>query len=129
DPGQMTPANATSWPDVPVDQKCAQTDTCNNHAPTFWSTRKITTITTWVNTGTGPIKVDTYALGQSLPGLGYGDRELRLDSITHTGYAPDGTSITLPPVSFASQLMDNRIAGYNNLPPMAHWRLTNVATD
>ncbi|MFD1049160.1 type IV secretion protein Rhs, partial [Kibdelosporangium lantanae] len=129
DPAQMTAANATSWPDVPVDQKCAQADTCNNHAPTFWSTRKLTTITTWYDTGGGPVKVDRYALGQSLPGLGFGDRELRLDSITRTGYAPDGTSATLPPVSFTYQLMDNRVFGYHNLPSMAHWRLTNVATD
>jgi RHS repeat-associated protein len=129
DPAQMTTANALSWPDVPVDQKCAQTDTCNNHAPTFWFTRKVTTITTWYNTGSAPVKVDSYALGQSLPGPGSGDRELRLDSITRTGFAPNGTSIALPPVSFTSQLMDNRVFGYNNMPAMAHWRLTNIATD
>ncbi|WP_237773866.1 polymorphic toxin-type HINT domain-containing protein [Actinosynnema sp. ALI-1.44] len=134
DSAQMTTKNALSWPDVPVDQQCKQGETCNNHAPTFWTTRKLTTITTWYNTGTRPVKVDAYALNQTLPGVGSGDRELRLDSIVRTGFGPDGTSpdgksITLPPVSFTSQLFDNRVLGHKNLPAMAHWRLTNIATE
>jgi RHS repeat-associated protein len=129
DPAQMVSKNALSWPDVPVDQKCGPTDTCNNHAPTFWTTRKLTTITTWYNAGGGPVKVDAYALNQTLPGLGFGDRELRLDSIVHTGFGPNGHSITMPPVSFTSHLMDNRVLGHKDLPAMAHWRLTNIATD
>ncbi|MCE7009269.1 type IV secretion protein Rhs [Kibdelosporangium philippinense] len=129
DPAHMTPKNALSWPDVPVDQQCKQGETCNNHSPTFWTTRKLTTITTWYDTGSGPVKVDSYALNQTLPGLGYGDRELRLDSIVRTGFAPDGTSVTMPPISFTSQLFDNRVLGHQNLPAMAHWRLTNIAGD
>ncbi|MFD1046183.1 type IV secretion protein Rhs, partial [Kibdelosporangium lantanae] len=129
DPAQMTKDNALSWPDVPVDQKCSATDTCNTHAPTFWTTRKLTAINTFYNTGAGPVKVDTYALDQQLPGVGFGDRELRLESITRTGYAKDGSSLAMPPVRFTYQLMDNRVLGYNNLPAMAHWRITNIATD
>jgi RHS repeat-associated protein len=129
DPAQMTKDNALSWPDVPVDQKCSATETCNTHAPTFWTTRKLTAINTFYNTGSGPVKVDSYALDQQLPGTGFGDRELRLDSITRTGYAKDGSSLAMPPVRFTYQLMDNRVLGYNNLPAMAHWRITNIATD
>ena len=127
DPSQFTVANAKSWPDTPVDQQCKSGETCNNHAPTFWSTKRLKTITTWYQTGASPVKVDSYELAAHFPKSG--DPELWLDSITRTGHKADGTSISLPPVTFTGQLLDNRVIGYNNHPAMAHWRLTNIATD
>jgi RHS repeat-associated protein len=127
DPAQFTPANAKSWPDTPQDQQCTAGKACDNHSPTFWTTKRLTTITTQYNTGGGAKKADTYALGQQFPGIG--DQELWLDSITHTGFNPDGTSLALPPLKFAGQLYANRVEGYKNLPKMAHWRLTNITTD
>ncbi|WIX84937.1 RHS repeat-associated core domain-containing protein [Amycolatopsis sp. DG1A-15b] len=127
DPAQFTPANAKAWPDTPQDQQCKADATCDNHSPTFWSTRRLTAITTQYDTGAGPKKADTYALTQQFPGIG--DKELWLDSITHTGFAADGTSITLPPIKFTGQLYANRVVGYKNLPSLAHWRLTNITTD
>jgi RHS repeat-associated protein len=127
DPALFTAANASHWPDTPQDQQCAAGAVCNNHAPSFWTTKKLTTISTRTNTGTGPVEVDRYTLTQSFPGTG--DKELRLDSLVRTGYDRSGGSITLPPVTFASQLMANRVPGFNNEPAMAHWRLTEVATD
>ncbi|WP_188317080.1 RHS repeat domain-containing protein [Solihabitans fulvus] len=127
DPSQFAVANAKSWPDTPADQQCAAADTCNNHAPTFWSTKRLTGITTWYNTGSGAVKIDNYQLAGTFPQIG--NPELRLDSITRTGYNADGTSISLPPVQFTSQQLDNRVVGYNGLPALAHWRITNVATD
>ncbi len=123
---QFTTANALRWPDVPVDQNCASGSTCTNHAPSFWSRKRLTTITTQYNAGTGPVTVDSFQLGQSLPELS--DSELRLDSITHTGYS-GGTSITQPAITFTSQSYDNHVQGYGNQSGMPHWRLTDVTTD
>jgi RHS repeat-associated protein len=126
DPGQFTKANASHWPDTPQDQQCLAGATCDNHAPTFWSTKRLTSITTQYNLGAGPVKVDTYDLAQRFPGVA--DKELWLDSIVRTGFS-GGTSIALPPIKFTGQVFDNRVSGYNNQPAMAHWRVTNITTD
>jgi len=127
DPAHFTAANGKSWPDTPVDQHCKPDEDCNNHSPTFWSTKRLKTITTWYQTGASPVKVDSYELAAHFPKSG--DPNLWLDSITRTGHKADGTSLSLPPVTFTGQLLDNRVVGYNNHPAMAHWRLTNIATD
>ncbi|MEV4318088.1 putative adhesin [Actinocrispum sp. NPDC049592] len=127
DPAQFTKENAKSWPDTPQDQECKADKTCDNHSPTFWTTRRLQTITTQYNTGSGPKKVDTYALAQRFPSIG--DPELWLDSITRTGFNADGTSLALPPITFTGQLYDNRVVGYKNMPKLAHWRLTNITSD
>jgi RHS repeat-associated protein len=127
DPALFTAANASHWPDTPQDQLCAANVVCNNHSPSFWSTKRLSAITTQYDTGAGPVVVDTYQLTQSFPSIG--DPELRLDNLVQTGRKPGDTAITLPPVEFTYQLLDNRVPGYNNLPAMAHWRLTNLATD
>jgi RHS repeat-associated protein len=127
DPALFTAANARRWPDTPQDQLCLPGAVCNNHGPSFWSTKRLSTITTQYNVGSGPVVVDTYRLTQSFPSIG--DPELRLDSIVRTGRDKDGSTITLPPTEFTSQLFDNRVPGYNSQPAMAHWRLTGIATD
>lgn len=127
DPAQFTAANASHWPDTPQDQQCAATGSCTNHAPTFWTRKRLTTISTAYATGSSYTSVDSYKLVQSFPTSG--DPELRLESITRIGYAADGSAITLPTVSFVSQLMDNRVAGYNAQPAMQHWRLSQINTE
>lgn len=126
-PEQRTAQTAANWPDVPTDQECKAGAVCNTHAPTFWSTKKLSTITTQYNAGAGPVKVDRYQLAHEYPETG--DRSLQLSSITHTAFGTDGSQITAPPMTFRGQLFDNRVRGHGGLPAMAHWRLTNIATD
>ncbi len=124
---QFTAANAANWPDVPFDQQCLSGASCSNHAPTFWSQLRIDSITTQVWNGTKYVPVDSYALGQGFSAEG--DPELILNSITRTGHSASGATLALPPVQLSYQLMDNRIPGYNSLPGMAHWRLTEIETE
>ncbi|MBM7773222.1 RHS repeat-associated protein [Actinokineospora baliensis] len=126
DPAQFTAANAASWPDTPQDQQCLSGATCNIHSPTFWSTKRLTTITTTYDTGSGPVRVESHALTQTFPSIG--DPELRLDQIVRTAYDAAQVGTALPPVTFTSQLLDNRVSGYNGQSAMAHWRLTTVGT-
>lgn len=123
---QFTTANANAWPDTPIDQNCAATGTCNNHAPTFWTRKRLTTITSTYNTGTAYQTVDKWALGQSFHNTG--DNELVLDSVTRTGYQ-GATSLSMPPVTFTYDERANRVAGYNSQPAMLRQRLTNIATE
>jgi RHS repeat-associated protein len=123
----FTSANASNWPDVPFDQQCLSGASCSNHSPTFWSQMRIDSITTQYWNGTKYVPVDSYALGQGFSTQG--DPELILNSITKTGHSASGSTLSLPAVQLSYQLMDNRIPGYNSLPGMAHWRLTQIETE
>ncbi|GAA0256417.1 RHS repeat-associated core domain-containing protein [Saccharothrix mutabilis subsp. mutabilis] len=128
DPAKFTAANAKYWPDVPQDQECKAGAVCNVHSPSYWSTKRLTTITTQYNQGSGPVKVDQYSLGQQLPHHLDTVKELLLTSITRKGFQGT-TSIELPPLTFAYQSMDNRVVGYRDNSAMAHKRLTEIQTD
>lgn len=129
-PANFTTANAAHWPDTPVDQNCTQGATCANNSPTFFSRKRLTSITTQYYNGTSYVKVDAYALGQSFPTSDTaGDQELELDSITRTGYTAAGVGTALPAINFVSTALDNRVQNYNSQPPMAHFRLTRITTE
>jgi RHS repeat-associated protein len=127
DPSQFTAANKASWPDTPQDQQCLSGAVCNNHGPSFWTTKRLNAITTQYYNGTGYTKVDAYALKQTFSTSG--DPSLWLTSLTRTGYAADGSSVAMPPMSFGGKVLDNRVAGYNNQPPMARWRLVKIINE
>ncbi|MFF2954941.1 RHS repeat-associated core domain-containing protein [Kitasatospora sp. NPDC057965] len=127
---QRTTANADFWPDVPVDQICASSGTCTNYAPTFFSTKRLTSITTQVATASGPVTVDSWALGQTLADPGDGSkRTLQLDSITRSGSngRPD---TALKPVTFAYKMIQNRVDGTD---PASFWfmrpRIKEITTE
>ncbi|HEX4727313.1 MAG TPA: hypothetical protein VH298_05920, partial [Jatrophihabitans sp.] len=124
----FTTANASNWPDTPVDQQCDPAPAvCNNHAPTFWSTKRLSTITTNFYDGAGYAPVDRYDLGQSFPATG--DEEVGLDSISHTGYSSTGVQSSPLTVSFISALLANRVPNTNNQPDMYFWRLTEIDSE
>lgn len=125
--GRRNSASAAQWPDVPTDQECKSGAVCNNNAPSFWTTKKLSAIVTYYDIGSGPVKVDRYGLNHTYPVEG--DRSLQLDSIAHTSYGKNGTELTAPPVSFDRQLKDNRVLDHDNRPAMKHWRITNINTD
>ncbi|MFE7129727.1 polymorphic toxin-type HINT domain-containing protein [Streptomyces sp. NPDC057638] len=130
DPAKMTKPNAAKWPDVPVDKVCAATGTCPEHAPTFWSTRRLTKITTQVLAGSGYQTVDEYALEQDYPDpLDGSSPALWLSKITRTGQ--DGTKrITMPSVDFTGAFMHNRVdAGGDLAPPMNRRRITGITNE
>ncbi|MBV2358022.1 HNH endonuclease [Streptomyces sp. J2-1] len=127
-PSKMTTANASHWPDVPVDQTCASTGACNNHGPAFFSTRRLTGIRTKILVGTAYQDVDAWALAHTFPATGDTTTpSLWLSSITRTG--KDGGSKALPPVVFAGQALANRVDGLDGYQPITRYRLTTVTTE
>ncbi|MER7754510.1 polymorphic toxin-type HINT domain-containing protein [Kitasatospora sp. NPDC097643] len=125
-----TTANASSWPDVPLDQACAASGSCLNTSPTFFSTKRLTTITTQVTVNGAPVTVDKWDLGQSFfdPGDGTA-KTLWLDSVTRTG--SDGRAeAKLPAVSFSPMPIANRIDGLD--PPQPKFirpRISQITTE
>ncbi|MFS4093357.1 HYD1 signature containing ADP-ribosyltransferase family protein [Streptomyces sp. AF1A] len=125
---KMTTANASHWPDVPVDQTCASTGSCGNHGPAFFTTKRLTGIRTQILVGTAYQDVDAWSLTHTFPATGDTTTpSLWLQSITHTG--KDGGSLSLPPVSFAGQALANRVDGLDGYQPITRYRLTTVTTE
>ncbi|WP_406293478.1 polymorphic toxin-type HINT domain-containing protein [Embleya sp. NBC_00888] len=130
DPAKMTKPNAAKWPDVPVDKQCAATGTCAEYGQSFFSTRRLTKITTQSLVGSAYQTVDEYALDQDYPDPQDGSSPtLWLNSIARTAW--EGTrKIDVPSVDFAGQFKHNRVdAGGDLAPPMNRRRLTGVTNE
>ncbi|MCH0561394.1 hypothetical protein I3F55_32840, partial [Streptomyces sp. MUM 16J] len=125
---KMTTANASHWPDVPVDQTCSSTGTCDNHGPAFFTTKRLTGIRTQTLVGTAYQDVDAWSLTHTFPSTGDTTTPaLWLSSITHTG--KDGGSLAMPPVKFAGQALANRVDGLDGYQPITRYRLTTITTE
>ncbi|MGW4892902.1 RHS repeat-associated core domain-containing protein [Kitasatospora sp. NPDC004240] len=121
-PDQRTPANATNWPDVPLDQQCSATGPCANPGPTFWTTWWLNKVTTKVRVNGEYRPVDTYQLTHTFKNVHNLSEETRvpwLSSIQRKGEANlNGQSaVTLPEVTFADTLLRNRVDGLSPARP------------
>ncbi len=125
---ERTEDNAEHWPDTPLDQEC-ESDCAGQHSPTFWTTKKLDTITTQVHDGDEYTTVDTWKLKHTFPEPGDGtDPALWLDSITHTGHV--GGTEAYPSITFGGTPMPNRIdSTTDGLAPMNKWRVSAIYTE
>jgi RHS repeat-associated protein len=105
--------NSDYWWDVPWDLHCDSGQDCQDPhgtlAPTFWSRKRLTKVTTKIlkSDASGYRDVDSWALTHDW-GLADTDRDLLLQSIQHTGLA-GGTAVALPPVTFNHVQLANRV--------------------
>jgi RHS repeat-associated protein len=132
--GSLTATTAKDWPDVPYDQICGVGTVCKNTpSPTFFSRRRLTTVTTraWDSTLATPgyRNVDTWTLGQSFVDPGDGtSASLWLNSITRTGL--DGTSTPMPPVTFEGIQLTNRVdTSHDDIAALVKWRVRKIHTE
>jgi YD repeat-containing protein len=119
-----------SWKDVPWDQECTSgaADCGTNFAPTFWSTKRLATVTTqvWDTTKATPAwqAVDSWTLTHTYPSVGDGSdyAGMWLASIVHTGLVTNTTAtgptaltpVALPPVTFEPVSLPNRVLASHN---------------
>ncbi|WBC17745.1 hypothetical protein O7600_13355 [Micromonospora sp. WMMA1998] len=128
-----TTKNATTWPDTPWDQECTSNSTdCQIGSPTFWSSKRLTAVTTrvWRADLGRHQDVDQWNLRQTFPDPGDTTRAgLWLAGITHKGL--NGTAITLPEVTFAGIQMPNRVdaSGADWAPAMNWWRIGSIRSE
>ncbi|MEV6330192.1 RHS repeat-associated core domain-containing protein [Streptomyces sp. NPDC051909] len=128
--GTFDETNAGNWPDVPFDAYCKDGVECkDNYSPTFWSRKRLTSITTKVLTGGVFKDVDTWTLAQDFPASGDGiSTPMWLKSIQRTGKA--GGSVALPPVTFAGEQKANRVDKTGDgLAPFIRLRLYQITTE
>jgi RHS repeat-associated protein len=130
-PGQNCAAhNATSWPDVPWDIDCTTATCPDKVSPTFWSTKRLTKITTQIWSGGVDYRsVDQWDFGHSYPAPGDATAAgLWLNNITHSGLA--GGVVTLPSVRFAGTMKPNRVdSAQDGLPALNKPRITTITSE
>ncbi|TLQ43820.1 Rhs family-like protein [Streptomyces marianii] len=127
---KRTTANASRWPDTPLDQECLSGAKCTDkYSPTFWSTKRLTKISTQVLAGSALTNVDSWALESSYPDTGDGTSPaLWLNSLTRTGHGA-GSTAAMPKVSFSGVQLDNRVDGVEGLPPFSRLRINAIDTE
>lgn len=117
-----------NWPDTPVDARCVADVCADHHAPTFWTTKRLASVTTRVRQDGTWTDVDRWTLGHLYPDPGDGEKAaLWLKSITHTGLV--GGQEELEPVTFEGAPMPNRVFQEDHLSPLSRYRVTGVVSE
>jgi RHS repeat-associated protein len=129
----LSSSTEADYPDVPYAQDycAAGASNCSVNGPTFWSTVRLTSITTQQWNGSKYVAADSWALKQSFPSNGDNTAPaLWLASIAHTGSdtTAGGSAVTLPAVSFTAQSLPNRVNA-GNYPALDRNRIATITTE
>ncbi|GAA2125523.1 polymorphic toxin-type HINT domain-containing protein [Streptomyces synnematoformans] len=123
--------DAAYWYDTPWDLNCGESATCDQgrYAPSFWTRKRMTKVTTQVLKGDGTYApVDSWRLTHRW-GQADTDYQLLLESIQRTGHTAT-PAITLPKTTFVYTQLANRLDrtgdGY---APFIKARLSSVADE
>ncbi|MFG2714856.1 RHS repeat-associated core domain-containing protein [Streptomyces goshikiensis] len=123
-------AHASDWPDVPVHLDCNEGVRCLQASPTFWSSKRLTSIDTVALVGDAHQPVDTWTLAQSYPATGdTSTPALWMDSVQRTGKAGALADITLPKTVFTGTPMPNRVDKAEGRPPINKRRITQITNE
>nr|WP_157528676.1 RHS repeat-associated core domain-containing protein [Kibdelosporangium sp. MJ126-NF4]CEL19903.1 FIG01288243: hypothetical protein [Kibdelosporangium sp. MJ126-NF4]CTQ97127.1 FIG01288243: hypothetical protein [Kibdelosporangium sp. MJ126-NF4] len=118
------------WPDVPWDQECT-TGTCSDkRSPSFWSTKRLSTVTTQVlGQNNEYSNVDKWTLGQTYPAPP--DKTspgLWLRSMKREGLV--GTAVASTPTVFEERMLPNRVnTDTDGLLPLDKPRISGIRNE
>jgi len=122
-----TTKDAVHWPDVPWDRECSAA-TCGpgQTSPSFWSTKRLSTITTQVWNGSGYRDVEAWTLSHSFP---MSDQPtLWLDRIAHRGLV--GGTASVPDIAFSGVALVNRVdTNTDQYPAMMRYRMKTINSE
>ncbi|MFD4670828.1 polymorphic toxin-type HINT domain-containing protein [Lentzea sp. NPDC058450] len=125
---ECTFAKKENWPDAAVTDNCDAATCKDKYAPSFWSTKRLSTITTQVRSGDGYQNVDRWTLQHEFPKTDDAyQAALWLKSIQHTGLV--GGEIPLPEVSFEGAKSPNRVDTPTGVGPLNRYRVTGVVSE
>src|SRR5262249_12707000 len=121
-------AHPPSWPDVPWDQYCAASPCTGKTSPTFWSTKRLSTVQTQYLSGTSYVNVERWTLTQFYPDPRDGtSAALWLAKISHTGQV--GGTVSMPDVQFTGTLLQNRYWAVDGLAALDKERISSIVAD
>lgn len=126
---KRTKANASHWPDVPVDQECKADAKCTSPVQTFFTTKRLTSIVTQMRKdATTYSDVDAWTLTHLFTDNGDDSKTLWLSKIDHEGRA--GTAVKLPSVELFGEQLANRVDAIgDNIAPFHRYRLSAVLSE
>ncbi len=127
---KRTTANASHWPDVPVDQECKTDTKCTSPAQTFWTTKRLTSVVTQMRKDATTYQdVDAWTLTHLFTDNGDDSKTLWLSKIEHEGRAGT-TAVKLPSVDLFGEQFANRVdAVGDNIAPFHRFRLATVLSE
>lgn len=134
---ELTQDTKANWPDVPFDSICKDgTDCTDDLAPTFFTRKRLTGVSTHIQSGAGYRDVDTWALEHVFVDPGdvgdTTDQVLWLSSIQRTGQA-GADPITTAPVKLAATLdqsMRNRVdVTGDGIAPLIKPRISQIESE
>jgi RHS repeat-associated protein len=120
-----------NWPDTALDMKCDASSCKDKYWPTFWSTKRLASVTTKVLRNGSYDPVDRWDLDQQFPDPGDGEKPaLWLKGVKHIGLAGAGPDIELPSVTFEGAQMPNRVYSLTDGYAMLNrYRITGVISE
>ncbi|WP_232376540.1 RHS repeat-associated core domain-containing protein [Amycolatopsis aidingensis] len=124
-----TPDKDENWPDVPWRLKC-DGDTCEDYqqSPTFWSTKRLSKVTTQVRQGSGYQDVDSWTLRHEYPDPGDGEKPaMWLAGVQHTGHV--GGTTELPEVTFEGVKKPNRVKTIDGHAALIRYRMNAIVSE
>ncbi|WP_328650331.1 RHS repeat protein [Micromonospora sp. NBC_00330] len=123
-----TTHDAAHWPDTPWDQECTGSNCGTVFSPTFWTTKRLSTVTTQVRSGGSYSDVERWTLTHTFPDPGDGTRAgLWLSKISHAGLV--GTTTTVPDIEFTGVQLANRVDTIDFAAAMNWWRIAKIQTE
>ncbi|WP_405613615.1 RHS repeat-associated core domain-containing protein [Streptomyces sp. NBC_01508] len=128
---KFTDANAKYWPDTPVDRHCKSATKCaaSQSTATFWTTKRLTGITTQMRSGADTYTdVDAWTLTHTFTDNGDDTKTLWLSKIDHEGRV-DG-SVKLPSLELQGIHLTNRVdSDDDNIDAFHRFRLQRVLSE
>ncbi|MEW2045993.1 polymorphic toxin-type HINT domain-containing protein [Streptomyces sp. NPDC005476] len=126
---KRTKANASRWPDVPVDQECKSATKCTSPAQTFFTTKRLASVVTQMRKdATNYQDVDAWILTHLFTDNGDDSKTLWLSKIEHEGRV--GTAVKLPSVDLFGEQLANRVDAIgDNIAPFYRFRLSMVLSE
>lgn len=116
-----------NWPDTPWDANCSSAPCTTQLSPAFFSTKRLTTITTGVYNGSTYSPVDEWKLAHEFKELGPSEGSaLWLKSIQHSGKS--GGTIELPATTFEGVAAFNRV-DIGASPRILRYRIQSINTE
>ncbi|MDQ0941112.1 polymorphic toxin-type HINT domain-containing protein [Streptomyces sp. V1I1] len=131
---KFTTANAARWPDTPVDRFCKANTKCTatQASQTFFTTKRLTGVTTQMNSGAAAdayADVDLWTFTHTFTDNGDDTKTLWLNKIDHEGKGGGG-SIKMPSVELQGVHLKNRVAGdTDNIDAIHRFRLATVLSE
>ena len=122
-----TPGTPAAYPDVPFDLNCTSGACTGQRSPSFWTTARLSTISTQTRTAGNYQTVDEFRLSHSFPDPGDGQSAaLWLDSLQRTAM-PGSKQIVEEPTRFQKTSMQNRVWVVDGLAPLTKFRVSSIS--